>query len=104
MSVWLLDKVRLVQASDHNLYHPLFILILLKHAVGAALRNNPFAPFVPCHRIIASDHSIGGFFGEWGENSGTGKQCNRKLKMLAKEGVGFTEQGYLVGNAIIWRG
>ena len=24
-------------------------------AVGGALRNNPFAPQVPCHRCIASD-------------------------------------------------
>jgi len=24
-------------------------------AVGGALRNNPFAPEVPCHRCIASD-------------------------------------------------
>ena len=30
-------------------------------AVGQALKRNPFAPRVPCHRIIASDLSIGGF-------------------------------------------
>ena len=24
-------------------------------AVGGALRNNPFAPEVPCHRCVASD-------------------------------------------------
>lgn len=33
-------------------------------AVGQALRRNPFAPDVPCHRVIASDGSIGGFCGE----------------------------------------
>lgn len=33
-------------------------------AVGNALRNNPFAPRVPCHRVIAADGGIGGFGGE----------------------------------------
>ena len=33
-------------------------------AVGQALRRNPFAPEVPCHRVIASDGSIGGFHGK----------------------------------------
>jgi methylated-DNA-[protein]-cysteine S-methyltransferase len=74
-------------------------------AVGGALRNNPFAPFVPCHRIIASNHYIGGFYGEWGQNAGTGKQCHRKKDMLGKEGVAFTDKGYLVGgDEFIWRG
>ena len=29
-------------------------------AVGNAMRGNPFAPMVPCHRILAADRSIGG--------------------------------------------
>lgn len=33
-------------------------------AVGQALKRNPFAPEVPCHRVIASDGSIGGFHGK----------------------------------------
>ncbi|KAI5301663.1 hypothetical protein KEM56_001484 [Ascosphaera pollenicola] len=33
-------------------------------AVGNALRNNPYAPRVPCHRCIASSGYINGFFGE----------------------------------------
>ena len=32
-------------------------------AVGRALRDNPFAPRVPCHRVIRSDGSLGGFAG-----------------------------------------
>lgn len=32
-------------------------------AVGNALHKNPFAPGVPCHRVICSDGSIGGFAG-----------------------------------------
>ena len=85
--------------------HPLFTFYSLTSAVGAALRNNPFAPFVPCHRIIASNHYIGGFYGEWGQQSKTGKQYRRKIGMLAKEGVVFNEKGYLVGgDAIVWTG
>jgi len=30
-------------------------------AVGQALHRNPFAPEVPCHRVIASDGSLGGY-------------------------------------------
>ena len=38
-------------------------------AVGNALRNNPFAPVVPCHRVLPSTYKIGGFFGETSEDS-----------------------------------
>lgn len=30
-------------------------------AVGSALNKNPFAPAVPCHRVVNSDGRIGGF-------------------------------------------
>lgn len=30
-------------------------------AVGNALNKNPFAPAVPCHRVVRSDGSVGGF-------------------------------------------
>jgi methylated-DNA-[protein]-cysteine S-methyltransferase len=56
-------------------------------AVGQALRVNPFAPIVPCHRVIKSDGSIGGFSGEI-----TGKPIQRKIAMLKKEGVAFTRR------------
>ena len=32
-------------------------------AVGNALNRNPFAPRVPCHRVVRSDGSLGGFAG-----------------------------------------
>ncbi|KAG2108311.1 6-O-methylguanine DNA methyltransferase [Suillus cothurnatus] len=80
-------------------------------SVGSALRNNPFAPFVPCHRIIASNLYIGGFFGEWGTGANarggqknTGLQCNRKMEMLAKEGVTFSVEGYLSDESLLWIG
>lgn len=30
-------------------------------AVGNALGRNPFMPLIPCHRVIRSDGSVGGF-------------------------------------------
>jgi len=51
-------------------------------AVGQALRNNPYAPIVPCHRIIASSGSLGGFNGKT-----SGIEIQRKIQMLEKEGI-----------------
>ena len=53
-------------------------------AVGQALRVNPFAPRVPCHRVIRGDLTIGGFSGQT-----AGREIRRKLRMLAAEGVRF---------------
>jgi methylated-DNA-[protein]-cysteine S-methyltransferase len=53
-------------------------------AVGQALRANPLAPQVPCHRVIASDLTPGGFFGHK-----SGPQLARKLRLLAAEGIRF---------------
>jgi len=57
-------------------------------AVGQALRRNPFAPSVPCHRVIASDLAIGGFAGR-----SAGRNIVRKLGLLAGEGVPFVTCG-----------
>jgi methylated-DNA-[protein]-cysteine S-methyltransferase len=46
-------------------------------AVGRALGHNPFAPVVPCHRVLAADHGGGGF-------SATGG-VSTKLRMLEIE-------------------
>ncbi|MEY7971022.1 methylated-DNA--[protein]-cysteine S-methyltransferase [Saccharomonospora xinjiangensis] len=35
-------------------------------AVGRALGANPFAPIVPCHRVLAAGGAIGGFSGPGG--------------------------------------
>ena len=34
---------------------------LMSRAVGNALNKNPYAPIVPCHRIVKSNGEIGGF-------------------------------------------
>jgi O-6-methylguanine DNA methyltransferase len=51
-------------------------------AVGNACRRNPYAPKVPCHRVVKSDGSIGGFGGKT-----SGKTVERKIKMLKREKV-----------------
>lgn len=63
-------------------------------AVGNAMRNNPFAPEVPCHRILAADGSLGGFGGSWGE---TGKFADKKHELLYDEGVRFDSQRRVKG-------
>ena len=35
-------------------------------AVGMALSKNPFAPIVPCHRVLRSDGKMGGFSAKGG--------------------------------------
>ena len=49
-------------------------------AVGQALKRNPFAPDVPCHRVVASDGSLGGFHGER-----KGEMIERKRQLLERE-------------------
>lgn len=46
-------------------------------AVGNALNKNPFIGIVPCHRVIRSDGSIGGF----------AKGVKNKREMLRREGI-----------------
>ncbi|KAF9558390.1 DNA binding methylated-DNA--cysteine S-methyltransferase [Agrocybe pediades] len=65
-------------------------------SVGSALRNNPFSPKVPCHRVIASNLFLGGFFGEWGKDHKTGKRYNDKIALLSQEGVHFDSKGHLL--------
>ncbi|KAJ5051842.1 uncharacterized protein L3040_001612 [Drepanopeziza brunnea f. sp. 'multigermtubi'] len=56
-------------------------------AVGNALRNNPFAPEVPCHRVLASGGGLGGFHGSWGRQGAEGLHDDKKRKLLRDEGV-----------------
>lgn len=49
-------------------------------AVGQALKRNPFAPEVPCHRVIAANGSLGGYFGKR-----EGEMIERKRRLLNEE-------------------
>jgi len=50
-------------------------------AVGMCMKKNPFAPRVPCHRIVGSNGALVGFSGR--------KGISTKKSMLLKEGVRF---------------
>ncbi len=46
-------------------------------AVANAVGANPFAPAVPCHRVVRSDGKLGGYSGKGGVAT--------KIKLLKKE-------------------
>ena len=48
-------------------------------AVANAIGKNPYAPKIPCHRVIRSDGTLGGYSGKGG--------INTKRKLLKLEGI-----------------
>ena len=48
-------------------------------AVANACAKNPYAPKIPCHRVIRSDGALGGYSGRGG--------IKQKLKLLRSEKV-----------------
>ena len=48
-------------------------------AVANAIGRNPYAPKIPCHRVIRSDGSLGGYSGKGGVKT--------KRFLLKKEGI-----------------
>ena len=50
-------------------------------AVANAVGKNPWAPRVPCHRVVRSDGGLGGYSGKGGVAT--------KRKLLKKEGVRY---------------
>jgi methylated-DNA-[protein]-cysteine S-methyltransferase len=51
-------------------------------AVGNAMNKNPYAPGVPCHRVVGSDGSLTGYAGG----------LEKKRKMLSDEGVNLSSR------------
>ncbi len=50
-------------------------------AVGSFMRTNPFAPKVPCHRVVGGSGLLVGYSGQGG--------VSEKKKLLVSEGVFF---------------
>ncbi len=50
-------------------------------AVGNIMAGNPFAPIVPCHRVVKSDFTLGGY----------GGGLKVKIELLSKERRGFSD-------------
>ena len=66
-------------------------------AEGGALRANPFAPDVPCHRVVAADLAVGGFCG-----CREGDPILRKIALLKSEGVPVDRAGKLSDRRFVW--
>jgi methylated-DNA-[protein]-cysteine S-methyltransferase len=80
--VW--EKMRRIPRGKVTTYKELAKAMKTKayRAVGNACRRNPYAPIVPCHRVVKSGGLIGGFGGKM-----SGKNVEEKAEMLRKEGV-----------------
>lgn len=50
-------------------------------AVGRVMATNPFAPLIPCHRVVQADFSVGGY----------GGGAKMKLEILQRENRGYKE-------------
>lgn len=77
--VW--DKVKEIPAGKVSTYALVAKSLNSKayRAVGTALKLNPYAPKVPCHRVINSSGEIGNYSGQGG--------VKKKIELLTKEGV-----------------
>ncbi|MCM8783628.1 MAG: MGMT family protein [Candidatus Omnitrophica bacterium] len=51
-------------------------------AVGQALKKNPYTQVIPCHRVICSNGSLGGYV----------EGLKKKLLLLEKEGVDIKQR------------
>ncbi|MFC1520841.1 MGMT family protein [Elusimicrobiota bacterium] len=54
-------------------------------AVARAMAKNPYAPKVPCHRVVCADGALGGYSAKGG--------IPAKRRLLLKEGVKFDSRG-----------
>ncbi len=63
-------------------------------AIGQALKRNPYAPEVPCHRVVKADMGLGGYHGETEE----GPTLQRKRQRLLDEGIEFTSAGKIAAS------
>jgi methylated-DNA-[protein]-cysteine S-methyltransferase len=55
-------------------------------AVAKVLSINPYAPTVPCHRVVSSTGHISGYFG-----TNDSSQVDKKIDLLKSEGVHFNK-------------
>ena len=80
--VW--DEINKIPKGHTRSYKQIAIAIghpKAARAVANGCGKNPNPVVTPCHRVIASDGSIGGYTGSGGVNT--------KRRLLAKEGVYF---------------
>jgi len=81
------------QVSTYGLIAAFLSRSLAARAVGTALARNPFPIFIPCHRAIRSDRTLGGYQG--------GRIMKRAL--LEMEGICFDNTGRVIVNDFYYR-
>ena len=80
LKVW--NYLKSIPKGELRTYSQVAIAIKKPKAVRAvanAIGKNPYAPKIPCHRVIRSDGSLGGYSGKGGVNT--------KRKLLKLEGI-----------------
>lgn len=53
-------------------------------AVGLCMKTNPYAPIVPCHRVVSTEGKLTGY--------SAGEGIKTKKHMLQQEGVSFINE------------
>ena len=87
------DKCKLIPRGQVSTYKDIACALNNPNAcraVGSALKRNPFAPIVPCHRVVASDMTLGGFYGS---TDVSGSLLKKKKEILEEETVTFEDNG-----------
>jgi methylated-DNA-[protein]-cysteine S-methyltransferase len=88
------DALKLIPKGKVTTYKLLgdFVGCRSAQAIGQALTRNPHAPQVPCHRVIKTDGTIGGY-AFW---------VSEKRTILAWEGVYFDSRDNLINAYAIY--
>jgi len=64
-------------------------------AVGNAVGKNPYAPEIPCHRVVRSDGQIGGYSAKGG--------IDEKISLLESEGIEISEGRVIDFETLYWK-
>lgn len=64
-------------------------------AVGTAVKNNPDAPRIPCHRVVKSDGAIGEYSAKGG--------VKEKIELLQREGIEIKEKRILNFEKVLYK-
>ncbi|MBA3877292.1 MAG: hypothetical protein C0498_10200 [Anaerolinea sp.] len=89
-----LDAVRAIPRGETRSYGEIARAIGrpgAARAVGGAVGRNPISLLIPCHRVIASDGSLGGYGGNaWGSRD---ERLALKRELLLREGITVRNRG-----------
>jgi len=67
-------------------------------AIGQFMKHNPYAPTVPCHRVVATNGTIGGFNGHT-----IGAAIAKKIRMLRSEGIKISKNRIVDFSTVLFR-